>query len=209
MTTLTSVPADYEEALYYPITSRRLMLLLNLLALIPLAGVGAVMVGYWGWYESIGAPLMLAPLDRRLLPAGFDVWVMVALLVLTLPLHELCHGLGFKLLGVRRVRYGVKLRQFVLYARPDGDAYFYRNGFILAGLMPLALITLGCVVLLPLAPPGMRLVFVLAAAFNAGGAIGDIWTVVLVLRYPPDALVQDLGDTVMVYTRVAHSAEAG
>ncbi|MCZ7544566.1 MAG: DUF3267 domain-containing protein [Anaerolineae bacterium] len=161
---------------------------------------GAAMLALSAWYLSIGAPLALPFLDRRLLPPGFDLPALIALLVLlVLPLHELCHGLAFRLLGVGRVRYGIKLSRLVLYAAPAGEAYFRRDAFIAATLAPLAAITLLGAAGLLLSPPGLHLFWALAVALNAGGAVGDMAAVALVRRYPPSTLVRDFGTAFAVY----------
>jgi hypothetical protein len=179
-----------------------MLVLLNVLAFAPLLLFGAAMFGIWVMYEKLGAPLRPGAFaDARLLPRGWDVPALLVAMILIFPVHELCHGLAFKLLGVPRVKYGVIPQRFVFYAKPDGEAYFYRNGFILAALMPLILITLGGLVLLLFAPVGVQFALVIVVMLNAGGAIGDIWTVLVILwrRFPPDALAADLGDTFVVY----------
>ena len=209
MTVHTELPTGYAQALYYPITSRRLLIALNIAMLVPLFIFGTAMYAYWNWYEQNGAPLTLTFLDIRLLPSGWDPIAFLALLILTFPLHELCHGLSFKWVGVARVKYGIIPKRLVLYAKPEGTAYFYRNDFILGALAPLILITLGGIMLLAVMPPGTRMGIALAVALNAGGAIGDIWTVIIILlrRFPADALVQDLGDTFVIYTPATDLAE--
>jgi hypothetical protein len=39
----------------------------------------------------------------------------------------------------------------------------------------------------------------LVIVLNAGGAIGDLWMVGIVLRYPPHALVRDEADSIRIY----------
>ncbi len=201
MTAFTALPEGYEQALRHTLMSRRLMLALNLAALIPMVCFGAGMFVLWAAYDAIDAPLTLPSPDIS--AETLEMVSIIAVLILVMSLHELCHGLGFKLAGVERVRYGVNLRRLVLYARPAGDAYIYRNAFILVGLLPLILITAGGAALMLVAPAGVRLALTMAVALNAGGAIGDIWTVIVILRerFPPDALAQDLGDTFVIYTR--------
>ncbi|MBN1283857.1 MAG: DUF3267 domain-containing protein [Anaerolineae bacterium] len=203
MAVYTELPAGYEQALYYPLTSRRLMVALNVAALVPLALAGAGMLAFLQAYQAAGAPFALHFLaGARLLPEGWDIVALIALLVVTFPLHELCHGIAFKLVGVARVRYGIIPKRLVLYAEPDGPAYLYRNDFIFCALAPLIFITVGGMALAMLLPGSVWLALVLAVMFNAGGAIGDIWTVMIILakRFPPDALARDLGDTFVVYT---------
>ncbi len=202
MTALNALPDGYGEARRFSLESGWLIFWLNVAALVPMVLFGAAMLALAAWYVAIGAPLTLTFLDRRLLPPEYDLLALIALLLLVLPLHELCHGVAYRLLGADRVRYGIKLAKLVLYAAPAGETYFPRNAFSVATLAPLAVITLLGVALLLLTPLSLHLFLALAVAVNAAGAIGDLGAVALALRYPPDALVRDFGDAFAVYLRI-------
>lgn len=205
MIPFTELPAGYEQALYYSLTSKRLLVALNLAALLPMAAASAVMLVFQQLYNALDAPLSLVFLkDVRLLAPAWDIVVLVGLLVLVFPLHELCHGIAFKLIGVARIRYGIKPKRLVLYAEPDGPAYLRRDDFIFCALAPLIFISAGCMVLTLFLPVRLWDILLLVLVLNAGGAIGDIWTVIVLLRegFSSGVLVRDIGDGFVVYVPI-------
>lgn len=64
----------------------------------------------------------------------------ILLLLLLIPVHELLHGLAFKLCGVSKVRFGVQWRQFLFYAAADGEAITLKQ-FRIVALTPLLVIS--------------------------------------------------------------------
>lgn len=106
----------------------------------------------------------------------------------TIVVHELLHGVAMKHYG-GEPRYGAGVAHFVLpYAYATTDTEFTRNQFIVTALTPLVVITaVGVPLMLLLELP----VFVVPLALNVGGAVGDLWMVRLLLRYPADVDVVD------------------
>lgn len=113
-----------------------------------------------------------------------------------LVLHELVHGLFFVIFTRSRPHFGLK--QMYAYACAP-DWYIPRNQFLLVGLAPLILITLGGFLLLPLVSVNLATFILFIMAVNASGAIGDIYTVVWLLRFPVEAFVCDHGETFTIY----------
>jgi putative zincin peptidase len=112
----------------------------------------------------------------------------VALLV-TLPLHELVHAAFVVLFGGRpRFGAGIKGAMPYLYVTDPGRR-FNRNRFIVIALAPLVLID-GVALALILIQPSWSWAAV-AFVVNTSGAIGDLWVVGLLVRFPPWALVED------------------
>jgi hypothetical protein len=68
----------------------------------------------------------------------------------------------------------------------------------MVALAPLVIVTLAGMALTLLLPAGYLLVA--AVVIHAGGAIGDLWMVRHVLRYPASAIVQDEADRIRIYT---------
>jgi hypothetical protein len=106
----------------------------------------------------------------------------------TIVVHELLHGVAMKYYG-GEPRYGAGVTHFVLpYAYATTDTEFTRNQFIVTALTPLVVITaVGVPLMLLLELP----VLVVPLALNVGGAVGDLWMVRLLLRYPADVDVVD------------------
>jgi hypothetical protein len=199
---IKQIPADYHEVEHFILTEPRLLIKLNVFSL------GLMVVGFGvmiGW-----AALAQALRPDEIVCAGIcsdiPVWLGFVLLIVVLPLHEWIHGLTIRWMK-HKPRYGIinaKINRFIqipmaLYATADG-AYFPRNQFIVIALAPLIVITLLGMLLILLTPGSMVFYIVIGAALNIGGAIGDVWMTVIVLRYPPTALVQDEADSIRVFT---------
>ena len=135
--------------------------------------------------------------------SGSVSWPLILLLaganvlayLLVLPLHEGAHGLLFALLGGRPT-FGARL-PFALYCGAPNQL-FTRNAYLAVGLAPLALISLGGILLIVLAPTLAPYVQ-LALVGNVSGAAGDLWAARLLLRQPPGVLVQDTATGFEVY----------
>jgi hypothetical protein len=196
-TVLETLPADYLPVRRLEIDSRRTFALLNLLGLIPF---------FLGLLFFVAISILLNLLG---LPPGPDILteenrvtaaaLTIIVTLIMLSVHELCHGLAFQALGARP-RYGVNLRKFVAYASADG--YFVtRDAYIIVALAPLVVISILTVLCLMLTGGGLRFIVALLGAANAGGAIGDLWFVLVCRRYPRDLLVRDFGEGAELYVR--------
>lgn len=185
------LPDHYREVHTISINDQGMLLKLNALSLIPLIAASLITFGaLLVYHEEMGAPLVIDTLPRQL-----PGWVGLALLLMVLPLHELCHGLMIRRYG-HHPRYGIKW--MVLFATSDG-AYFRRAEFIRVALAPLALITIGGALIILLLPQGMAYWVALAIALNAAGSIGDLWMAAVALRFDPSALIRDEADRMRVF----------
>ncbi len=194
MQPITTLPPDYKLAQRWTILEPRSRLVrLNLLALAPMAlvwwGVGA----FFQAYQRIGAPLAIRPGFAT--PSAVLLVGMLLAVILTFPAHELVHGAFMRLYG-HKPRYG--FRKMALYTTAD-NAYFRRNEYIVITVAPVVVITLAICVLILFLPPDWGAWLVIAAGIHAGGAIGDLWTLSVVLRYPESALVRDEADAFSVF----------
>lgn len=122
---------------------------------------------------------------------------LFAIILGTAIIHELVHGVAFTAFG-GSPRYGVKVKYFLplAYATSPGD-YFRRNAFIVIGLAPLIVIDIACLLLLAIFPQASWLIMVIA--FNTGGAVGDIWMAVQLLRCPKSVQVEDREEGMAIY----------
>jgi hypothetical protein len=124
---------------------------------------------------------------------------IVALVVLTfvmIVLHELIHGLFFWLFTRTRPAFGFK--GAYAYAAAPGW-YIPRSQYIIVGLAPLVLITLGGFALLVVVPAWLIPALLFVVVMNGAGAVGDIAVVGWLLVQPRATLVHDLGDAVAIY----------
>jgi hypothetical protein len=183
------LPPGYHEIRYVRLTDDKLLLRLNLLAVIPLAGMLALMAVWW----------VVVSLGRAPEPQPqFPWWLaLAAIILIVLPLHELVHGVVIRGLG-HPVRYGAKLSKGVLYATAE-NALFRRDEYLMVALAPLVAITLAVMAGMAVAPQWMAYYLGIGAVLNAGGAIGDLYAVVVILRYPPGILVRDEADSFRLY----------
>ena len=186
---LHDVPADYDEIRNIRLTEDRLIIWLNILALVPLV-IMLILMALWWVVVSWG----------RTPSVGIEVpwWLaLIVILLVVLPLHEFLHGLTIMAFG-QRVRYGAKLSKGVLYATSE-NALFRRNEYLAIALAPLVVITLLVMILMVIAPQGFAYYLGIAAVLNAGGAIGDLWSVGVLLHYPEGVLVRDEADGFRIY----------
>ena len=126
-----------------------------------------------------------------LLAVGANVLAYLLVLVL----HEGIHGLVFALMG-GRPSFGARLPLALYCGAPN--QLFTRNAYLIVGLAPLALISLGGIALMALAPTAAPFVQ-LGLIGNFSGAAGDLWAARVLLRQPPRMLIQDTSTGFEVY----------
>jgi hypothetical protein len=125
---------------------------------------------------------------------------LIAITFVTTIIHELVHGIAFAAFG-GSPRYGLKVKYFLplAYATSPGDI-FRRNAFIVIILAPLLVINIVSLLMLTIFPQAPWLIWVIA--FNTGGAIGDIWIAVQLLRCPRSIEVEDREESIAIYAPV-------
>jgi Putative zincin peptidase len=125
---------------------------------------------------------------------------LIAITFVTTIIHELVHGIAFATFG-DSPRYGLKVKYFLplAYATSPGDI-FRRNAFIVIILAPLVVIDIVSLLMLTIFPQAPWLIWVIA--FNTGGAIGDIWIAVQLLRCPKSIGVEDREESIAIYAPV-------
>lgn len=110
--------------------------------------------------------------------------------------HELVHGLFFWIFTRERPVFGFK-SLYVYAAAPDW--YLPLDRYIVVGLMPLLVITVLGLALAVAVPATVAVWVLLFTVTNAGGAAGDMFAIVWLLRQPPNALAHDRGTAIEVY----------
>lgn len=188
-----SVPDGYREALNWSLTGKPARALAMQVLSIPLFLVFLV---FFAWLSVV--------LGRSSPALEFDLPGVIGLVVgviLTFVLHELAHGFTMKAFGARPI-YGVLWKFLAFYATSPGYA-FRRNSYLVIALAPLVSLSL-------LAAAGIALlagtpwvnILALCAAVNGAGAIGDLWMVSIVARYPASAYVIDEREGMRVFLPV-------
>ncbi|MDH5105283.1 DUF3267 domain-containing protein [Lentilactobacillus diolivorans] len=146
----------------------------------------------------IGSIFVLLPLSNKTTFSfdGFRLLMIMIILIGSLLVHELIHGLFYKLFHPSgHVKYGFK--GGMLYATNPGTLY-PRWQFMIIGIMPLLLIT-GILWLLSLVNVLSGPEFVLIAAIHASGCVGDLYLKSVLIFSPIGAVVEDTSNGIDVY----------
>lgn len=152
------------------------------------------------FFALVTAPLG-GPLDLRgsfSVSAGLvDILLVVLAAGVVLPVvHELVHGLVAGLVGARPV-YGIG----------PGVAFCHFREFVGKGayaailVAPLLAISVVGVALMPITPGPLRGPLLAILVTNASGAVGDIASLLQLLRVPPGALIADTNSGFEIYAR--------
>ncbi|WP_376796063.1 DUF3267 domain-containing protein [Thermogemmatispora sp.] len=167
-----------EPPFLYPLT-----LLGFLLLVVGLVGYSALAILALIWRSLPGWNSGSADLLHLL------IWLVISCLVYValLPLHELLHGLVFRLWGGQPY-YGIRF-PVALYCGAR-EQLFRRNQYLLVGLAPCLVLTL-LVALLMFCWPAAAPYLVLAGAGHLSGCAGDLLAIWLLLRYPSHLCVED------------------
>ena len=185
-----ALPDGYHEVLYWRVTDKPVRVIV-------LQAVGVLLLLVFGViFFSIAGSLGRMPTQGNIGP--LEIGLMLVAILLTFVLHEATHGLVMRALGARP-QYGILWKSAMLYATSPGFSY-RRNSYIVISLAPLVVLS-ALVVLGMWLMQGTLWVAVLAVcgAFNASGAIGDVWISTIVLRYAPTARIVDERDGIRVY----------
>ncbi|MCL2531634.1 MAG: DUF3267 domain-containing protein [Oscillospiraceae bacterium] len=114
-------------------------------------------------------------------------------------LHELVHGICFRVFGGGKARYGHQLPNY-LYAA--SDRYIAKSRYLFIGLAPLVVLTILFGVVCVLVPQSWFWIPYFALAANVAGCAGDVYVCLFVLpRLPKDALVLDSGVAMQIFSR--------
>ena len=191
------LPPGYAESQRLVVTEGRLLLWLNRLARAPIPPALVLMA----WWNSMVVAAR-GPRPGGLFAGGglvVDLLLVLVTMALVFIIHEAIHGVFIALTG-HRPRFGAKLDKGVIYATAD-NALFRRGEFLIIALSPLVFITLGGMALMWPATDQIAYFIGLGVIINASGAAGDLWMTWLVLRSPSTALVRDMADGIIIYTR--------
>ena len=184
-------PDGYREVLYWRITENTTRIVILQLLALPLLIVWGL-IFYW-------LAMRFGKLPSSIISSAV-VRVMFALagIMLTILLHEAVHGITMQLFGARP-RYGVMWKYGMFYATAPGYA-FPRKEYLIVAIAPLIslslLAVLGMVLLSGSTVVGL---LALCATVNAAGAVGDLWIMGIVLRYPSATYIVDEQDGVRIF----------
>ena len=190
MNAIQILPDNYHAQKTLDLSSSRTVLWLNLAA-IPLL----VLFG-WLFSRLINAFRTTAPFVQGFwgLISSFSGWglfVILALIILMLVVHELIHGMFFWIFTRERPKFALR-SGYAFAAAPNW--YLPKFQYIIVGISPLIVISIVCIVLAIFVPATLVPYPLFVATFNAAGALGDMIVVAWILGQSNTILVKDQGD---------------
>ena len=184
-----AVPANYHEVLDWKITQGSWRLtVVNLIGLVAIVVFGILFFGWAALFRRLGVG-----------PAvGINyLLILLAAIVIMLVAHEMVHGLAMAAFGARP-RFGVLWQAMMAYTTAPGYA-FRRNEYVVVITSPLVVLSLLALMGVLLVDPPAAVLLAAAATLNAAGAVGDLWILSVVLRYPSPAYVVDERDGMRIF----------
>lgn len=120
----------------------------------------------------------------------------LGLTVIVLILHEIIHGLFFWIFSHGRPVFALR----PLYAYAGAPTWFFhKHQYAITALGPLVIIGAVGLLLLLLAPISWILMIVFLMALNTGGAVGDLFVFIRLLKCSPTSFTNDTGDVVTFF----------
>lgn len=133
--------------------------------------------------------------------------VLCVSLIAYLIVHELTHGLAYKLLTKQKLRFGLTLT--VAYCGLK-EGYVNKKVSLIATLAPFVLHSIWMIIAIIFVPVGVwALMLILLFALHFGGCIGDLWvTYILLFKYrKKQVLVNDDGPCQRFYEYSGEAAK--
>ncbi|MBQ7277121.1 MAG: DUF3267 domain-containing protein [Bacilli bacterium] len=124
------------------------------------------------------------------------------ILIANIFVHELTHGLFYKLFTKQKLKFG--FTKFNAYCGAP-NIYMKRNPMIIISLAPFIIYSIISILLIIILPPNLTCFFVIIYFSNhIGGCIGDIYVAIqLIFNVNKNALVNDTGQKQTIYKRNA------
>ena len=160
-----------------------LLLWANLLALLPLAVAVLFLWLPYQFYRALGTPYALLP--EWTLPLPWSIGLGIAIILLSMVVHEWLHGLALGRLGYQP-RYA--FNKFYLLATIEKGTYLSRPRYLIMTLTPIIVMTsLGGLSLIVI-PPALGQSVLIALLLNAAASLGDMMVAMRVYQTHPAAL---------------------
>jgi hypothetical protein len=120
----------------------------------------------------------------------------LGLTVIVLIIHEIIHGLFFWIFSRGMPVFALR----PLYAYAGAPTWFFpKRQYAITALGPLIIIGVVGLLLLLLAPISWTLMTAFLVALNTGGAVGDLFVFIRLLKCSPTSFVNDTGDVVTFF----------
>lgn len=171
-----------------------LLIRLNFIALLPLfVGILLLWLPYQ-LYKVMGMSAVLFTLPKP--PIGISALLYLAIVILSMAIHELIHALVIKLAGFHPI---VAIQSGFLVAGITEGEYLPRKTYLAVTLAPLVIMTIlgGC--LLPLLPKPLAEPLLVALLLNFPASIGDLYVARRVYNYPSTTTFASDGEHIYAY----------
>ena len=121
--------------------------------------------------------------------------------IIYIVLHELTHGLFYKIFTKQKLTYGFSLT-YAYCGVPN--IYVRKKEAIIACLAPLVIFSIIFLILIFILPPNyINLSIIILFSFHFGGCSGDIYLfIILLTKYKKDTYIKDTGPTQYIYKKV-------
>ncbi len=185
----TTLPEGYRQAMVVDAKNTATILLMNLAATVLLAAIVVIVYS------------VIRPLDHAFTITPTDLIIFALLLLVYLVLHELVHGLAYKLLTGQKLVFGMTLT--VAYCGVP-SIYVYRRAALIALLAPFVVFTLVLLAaMLIVYNPWWQFLLGILLAVHVSGCAGDLYDTLLYLtRFrDPSTLMQDTGPKQTFYVK--------
>lgn len=120
--------------------------------------------------------------------------------IIYIVLHELTHGLFYKIFTKQKLTFGVSLT-YAYCGVPN--IYVRKKEAIIACLSPLVIFSIIFLTLIFILPPNyINLSIIILFSFHFGGCSGDIYlALILLTKYKKDTYIKDTGPTQYIYKK--------
>ena len=193
-----TLPENYHLSAGFNLKDRKMLLIMNAAGLVLLVLFGWLFTKLAIWLRPADATAFMT-LKWEGIGIFLTIVIVLAILFVTITIHEAIHGLGFYALANAKPVFAFR-GAYAYAAAPNW--YIPRNKYLVTALAPFVLISVIGVGLMTIAPATWIAPLVLACVINASGAVGDLWVALLLLRQPPEALSNDAGDEIKIFTPV-------
>lgn len=150
--------------------------------------------------------LILIPLKFKeikfdnLIELSIVMFIVLIGFIIYIVLHELTHGLFYKIFTKQKLTFGVSLT-YAYCGVPN--IYVRKKEAIIACLSPLIIFSIIFLTLIFILPPNyINLSIIILFSFHFGGCSGDIFlSLILLIKYDKDTYIKDTGPTQYIYKK--------
>ena len=139
---------------------------------------------------------------------GSFFWGMLAGSIFVIPLHELMHGIAYKIKGAQKIQFGADIRQAIFYVAAD-KYVVGKNTFFFVALAPFLSINFAAFVVIQFATPLQLVLILFFLLFHNIMCIGDFAMVSYFINHREKELYtydDHREKTSYIYERIKHSS---